>query len=56
MSGKQAIFALAAIIVGGVLGYFWQTSRPQDSIEIVAGVSIIAVGLVYFSLHSMSKH
>ncbi|MBD3390098.1 hypothetical protein GF415_04085 [Candidatus Micrarchaeota archaeon] len=56
MSGKQALFALVAIIGGGVLGYFWQTSRPQDSIEIIVGVSVIAVGLIYFSLHSMSKH
>ncbi|MBD3397628.1 hypothetical protein GF412_00655 [Candidatus Micrarchaeota archaeon] len=56
MSGKQAILAIIAIIVGAGLGYFWNLNRPEDPIEIVAGLSFLAIVLVYFSLHSMGKH
>ncbi len=56
MSGKQAILALISLIFGVGLGYFWNMSRPQDPIEIVAGLSVLAIALVYFSLHSMGKH
>jgi len=56
MSGKQALFALVSFIVGGGLGYFWSMSRPQDPIEWLVGISILAIVLVFFSLNSMSKH
>jgi uncharacterized membrane protein YfcA len=56
MSGKQAILALASIIIGAGLGYFWSMSRPQDPIEWVVGLSILAIALVFFSLTSMGKH
>lgn len=56
MAGKEIIYALASIILGGVLGYFWSVSRPQDPIEMVAAIAIIAIALVYFSLNSMGKH
>ncbi len=56
MGSKEAIFIIVSIIIGGGLGYFWNQTRPQDGIEIVAGLSILATGLLYFSLHSMSKH
>ena len=56
MSGKQALFAIVSVIIGGGLGYFWSYSRPGDSIEMVAGLSVIAIVLVFFSLNSMSKH
>ena len=56
MSGKQAILAFASIIIGAGLGYFWSMSRPQDPIEIVAGISVLAIVLVFFSLTSMGKH
>jgi len=56
MAGKEIVYALASIILGGVLGYFWSMSRPQDPIEMVAGISIVAVALIYFSLSSMGKH
>jgi RsiW-degrading membrane proteinase PrsW (M82 family) len=56
MSGKQAILAIIAILVGSGLGYFWNVNRPQDPIEIVVGVSLLAILLVFFSLQSMGKH
>lgn len=56
MSGKQVVLVILSLIVGVGLGFFWSTSRPQDPIEIVAGLSVLAVALVYFSLHSMGKH
>ena len=56
MSGKQAVLAILSLIIGGGLGYFWQMSRPQDGIEIVVGVSLLAIVLVFFSLNSMGKH
>ena len=55
MSGKQALLAFISIVVGAGLGYFWTLSRPQDPIEWVAGISILAVILVFFSLNSMGK-
>jgi|GEM_PF-3085515 len=56
MAGKEIVYALASLIIGGVLGYFWHMSRPQDPIEMVAAISIVAIALIYFSLHSMGKH
>ena len=56
MSGKQVVLVLLSIIIGVGLGFFWNLSRPQDPIEIVAGLSVLAIALVYFSLHSMGKH
>ncbi len=56
MAGKEIVYALAAIIIGGVLGYFWHMSRPQDPVEMVVGIAIVAIALVYFSLTSMGKH
>ncbi len=56
MAGKELVYAIASLVIGGALGYFWSTSRPQDSVEIVIGISILAIGLIYFSLHSMGKH
>lgn len=56
MSGKDALLAIIAIIAGSGLGYFWSMNRPQDPIEVVAGISILAILLVFFSLHSMGKH
>ena len=55
MSGKQVVLALASIIIGGGLGYFWHMSRPDDAIEMIAGISILAIALVFFSLNSMGK-
>ncbi len=56
MSGKQALLAIISIIVGVGLGYFWSVTRSQDPIEIVIGVSVLAIVLVFFSLTSMGKH
>ncbi len=55
MSGKDVAIALLAILIGGGLGYFWHTMRPADGLEIVIGVSIIMIPLVYLSLSSMGK-
>ncbi len=54
--GKNAVLAILALAGGIGLGYFWTTSRPQDGLEIVAGVSIISVALLYFALLSIGKH
>lgn len=56
MGSKEVIFAIASLVIGGGVGYFWSMTRPGDGIEMVAGISVIAIVLVYFSLHSMSKH
>ncbi len=56
MSGKQVVLALASIIIGGGLGYFWRMSRPQDPIEMVVGISILAILLAFYSLNSMGKN
>ena len=55
MSGKKFALAVISIIVGAGLGYFWHMSRPQDGLEIVVGISILAIALLFFSLNSMGK-
>lgn len=55
MSGKDAALAILAIIIGGGLGWFWHYMRPADGLEIVIGVSIVMIPLVYLSLHGMGK-
>ena len=56
MSAKKAVIAILSIIIGVGMGYFWHMSRPQDGIELVIGLSLLAIGLVFFSLNSMGKH
>ena len=56
MAGKDAIFAILSVIIGAALGYLWSTTRPHDSIELVAGITIVAIVVIYFGLHGMGKH
>lgn len=53
---KSAVVVILAIAGGLGLGYFWSTLRPTDGLEIIAGVSVISVGLIYFALISIGKH
>lgn len=53
---KDAVVVILAIAGGVGLGFFWNSMRPADPLEIVAGVSVISVALIYFALISMGKH
>lgn len=53
---KDAVVVILALAGGVGLGFFWNSLRPADPIEIVAGISVLAVALVYFALISMGKH
>jgi hypothetical protein len=53
---KDVVVAILAIAGGLGLGYFWTTNRPEDSIEIVAGITVAGIALIYFALISMGKH
>lgn len=55
MSGKDAAVAILSIIAGAGLGYFWHYMRPADGLEIVVGVSLVMIPVVYLCLHSMGK-
>ncbi|MEM4272270.1 MAG: hypothetical protein QXH30_01660 [Candidatus Bilamarchaeaceae archaeon] len=55
MSGKDAVLAILSVIIAIGLGWFWHYMRPADGWEIVAGVSIIMIPIVYLCLRSMGK-
>ncbi|MBN2121690.1 hypothetical protein JW721_01355 [Candidatus Micrarchaeota archaeon] len=57
MGGLKDAAVVILSLAGGVgLGFLWNSMRPADPIELVAGVSVISVGLIYFALISMGKH
>ena len=51
----SAVKLLISIVVGGGLAYFWSTLRPEDTIEVLAGVGVVTALAAFTSLYFMGK-
>lgn len=51
----NAVKLILSIVIGGALAYFWSTLRPEDSIEILAGVGAVGAIAAFTSFYFMGK-